>query len=126
MPGENRSEDQCACQTIPTSGIALASCRLVRLRYNRSRVPELFTQELVMSRLQFLVAVTAALVSSVPASAHFGLLFRPRTTTAYYYAVPVVEVCIPPVVWVPVDAPPRLFAQPLAAPATSGKEPPLA
>jgi hypothetical protein len=79
-----------------------------------------------MSRLQFLVAVTAALVSSVPASAHFGLLFRPRSTSAYYYAVPVVEVCIPPVVWVPVEAPPRLFAQPLPAPATSGKEPPLA
>ena len=79
-----------------------------------------------MSRFRLLVAVMVVLGATLPASAHFGFLFRPRATTAYYYAVPVAEVCIPPVVYIPVDNVPRLYAQPQPAPASTGKEPPLA
>ena len=79
-----------------------------------------------MSRFRLLIALTVVLGATLPASAHFGFLFRPRTTTAYYYAVPVAEICIPPVVYIPVDNASRIYAQPRPAPATSGKEPPLA
>jgi hypothetical protein len=79
-----------------------------------------------MSRSRLLVAVAVLMAMTVPAPAHFGLLFRPRVTTAYYYAVPVNVVYPPAVICVPVDNPPRLFAQPLPAPASSNKEPPLA
>src|SRR5215813_10963898 len=126
MPGENRNEDGGTCQTIPFARFALVSGRLVRLRYNRSRVPKNSNEEPSMSRFRLLVALTVVLGATLPASAHFGFLFRPRTTTAYYYAVPVAEVCIPPVVYIPVDDASRLYAQPRPAPATTGKEPPLA
>lgn len=79
-----------------------------------------------MSRIRLLVTAAMVLGMTGPAAAHFGFLFRPRTTTAYYYAVPVTEICVTPVVWMPVDDPSRLFAQPLPAPASTGKEPPLA
>ena len=79
-----------------------------------------------MSRFRLLVTAVVVLGAALPASAHFGFLFRPRATTAYYYAVPVAEICIPPVVYIPVDNASRIYAQPRPAPATSGKEPPLA
>ena len=78
-----------------------------------------------MSRFRLLIAVAVLLATTVPASAHFGFLFRPRATTAYYYAVPVTVIYPDPVVCIPVDNLPQLFAQPSPAPATSNKEPPL-
>jgi hypothetical protein len=79
-----------------------------------------------MSRFRLPAVVMVLLGTTLPASANFGFLFRPRASTAYYYAVPVTVVCPPPVVWVPAEQAPPLFAQPQPAPASSNKEPPLA
>jgi hypothetical protein len=79
-----------------------------------------------MSRLRLIAVVMVLLGTTIPASANFGFLFRPRTTTAYYYGPPMTVVYPPPVICVPVDQAPRLFAQPQPAPASSNKEPPLA
>jgi hypothetical protein len=94
-------------------------------RYNITGVPEHIDEELAMSRLRLLIAISVLLAITVPASAHFGFLFRPRATTAYYYAVPVTVIYPDPVVCIPLDNPPQLFAQPSSAPASSNKEPPL-
>jgi hypothetical protein len=92
--------------------------------------PELHKEELAMTRFTGVLSAVFLLELAVPASAHFGFLFRPRPAVAYYYAVPVAEFCVtPPVIWVPVsvDNPPaRPYAQPQPAPASTGKEPPLA
>jgi hypothetical protein len=51
----------------------------------------------------YLVAVLAAAVTPLTASAHFGLFFRPQETRAYYYCpAPVVGVTVRPVIAVPV------------------------
>jgi hypothetical protein len=83
-----------------------------------------------MKRLVGVVAVALVLGTAMPVSGHFGFLYRPRTTTAYYIAVPAVAVYPAPVaVCVPVAVPvvpPRIYAQPQPAPPSTGKEPPLA
>jgi hypothetical protein len=79
-----------------------------------------------MLRIRFMSAAVLMMATAIPASANFGFLFRPRATTAYYIAVPVPVVYAPPAICVPVGNPPRLYAQPLPAPALSAKEPPLA
>ena len=83
-----------------------------------------------MARCVGVVSVLILLGAAVPASAHFGFLFRQRPAAAYYYPVPVAEFCVQPlVICVPViveTTPARPFAQPQPAPASTGKEPPLA
>jgi hypothetical protein len=79
-----------------------------------------------MLPIRFMSAAVLVMATAIPASANFGFFFRPRATTAYYFAVPVPVVYAPPVVCLPVGNPPRLYAQPLPAPASSKKEPPLA
>jgi hypothetical protein len=78
-----------------------------------------------MTRIRLLSVAVLLTATAIPASANFGFLFRPRATTAYYFAVPVPVVYAPPPICVPVGNPPRLYAQPRPAPA-SGMEPPLA
>jgi hypothetical protein len=83
-----------------------------------------------MRRCIGVVSVMILLGAALPAPAHFGFLFRPRPAVAYYYPVPVAEICVQPaVICIPVivsNPPTWPFAQPLPAPASTGKEPPLA
>ncbi|HMF13169.1 MAG TPA: APA family fibronectin-binding glycoprotein [Gemmataceae bacterium] len=82
-----------------------------------------------MPHVSWATTIAFLLGSALPASAHFGISFRPRPTTAFYCPVPMpvaivvmpAQICVP----VPIDAPlVRPFARPQPAP-PSGKEPPL-
>jgi len=81
-----------------------------------------------MPHVRWATTIAFLLGSALPASAHFGISFRPRPTTAFYCPVPMpvavvavpAQICVPVAIEVPLLRP---FAQPQPAP-PSGKEPP--
>ena len=117
---------------VPICPVALCSNKALRhITMNEPALPpELHKEELAMTRFTGVLSAVFLLELAVPASAHFGFLFRQRPAAAYYYPVPVAEFCVQPlVICVPViveTTPARPFAQPQPAPASTGKEPPLA